>query len=59
MNETWKMAKLSGLSGPVSDFYILLGFHSSTKEQLHSYGPFGSMSEITEFTRLHNITLEV
>ena len=37
---------------------ILYGFQSSTKELLHTYGPFHSPGELIDFARAHAITLE-
>ena len=37
---------------------ILYGFQSSTKELLHTYGPFHSPGELIDFVKAHAIVLE-
>ena len=55
INETWVPQKRTDLRD--NEFFILEGYHSLTKERLHTYGPFEDEDDLKEFACLHGITL--
>lgn len=61
MNETWVIIRLQHVNEHNVTYnypiLALLGYHSSTKEQLHNYGPFINIEELREFAKLHQIDL--
>lgn len=54
--EIWKVTtQIDALEG--NEFFMIFGFHESTKELKHTYGPFNTWRESNDFCNMHNIQL--